>query len=92
MERALAVTRKFVDSEGVNWQIYELSAEANATEAREGSWLYFFARDETRSLAAYPDDWSLMDWPGLERLCHRARPPERRDADRPVAVARRVSV
>ena len=88
----MAVTRKFVDSEGVNWQVYELSAEANATEAREGSWLYFFARDETRSLAAYPDDWSLMDWPGLERLCHRARPPERRDADRPVAVPRSLSV
>lgn len=88
----MAVTRKFVDSEGVNWQVYELSAEAAAaaTEAREVSWLYFFARDETRSLAAYPDDWPLMDWPGLERLCHRAQPPERRVAYRPVAVARSV--
>jgi hypothetical protein len=91
MEGAVAVTRKFVDSEGVNWQVYELSAEATAaTEAREVSWLYFFARDETRSLTAYPDDWSLMDWPGLERLCHRAQPPERRVAHRPVAVARSV--
>ena len=49
-----------------------------ATEAREGSWLYIFARDEKRSQAAYPDDWSLMDWPALERLCQLARPPERR--------------
>jgi hypothetical protein len=83
----VAVTRKFVDSEGVNWQVYELSAEPAATEAHEGSWLYFFARGETRSLAAYPDDWSLMDWPGLERLCARAQRPERRDAYRPATVA-----
>jgi hypothetical protein len=84
----VAVTRKFVDSEGLNWQVYELSAEAAASHPQDGSWLYFFARDETRSLAVYPDDWSLMDWPGLERLCHRAQPPAHRDAYNPAAVAR----
>jgi len=84
----VAVTRKFVDSDGVNWQVYELSAETAGSGARDGSWLYFFARDETRSLAAYPDDWSLMDWPGLERLCHRAQPPARAEVYRPVALGR----
>jgi len=83
----VAVTRKFIDSEGVNWQVYELASEA-ATESREDSWLYFFARDETRSLAVYPDDWAVMDWPGLERLCHRAQPPVRPGAYRPVAFGR----
>ena len=82
----MAVTRKFVDSEGVNWQVYELSAEANATEAREGSWLYFFARGVTKSLSTYPDDWGMMDWPGLERLCQHARPPARRDSMRPLTT------
>jgi hypothetical protein len=83
----VAVTRKFVDSEGVNWQVYELSTDLPARQPTEGGWLYFFARDETRSLAAYPDDWSLMDWPGLERLCQRARPPVQRDVKRPGSTA-----
>jgi hypothetical protein len=87
----VAVTRKFVDSEGVNWQVYELSGVAAASHPREGSWLYFFARDDTRSLATYPDDWSLMDWPGLERLCHRAQPPVHRDVKRPVAIAQQTA-
>jgi hypothetical protein len=78
----VAVTRKFVDSEGVNWQVYELSSDSEASEPRESSWLYFFARDDTRSLSAYPDDWSLMDWPGLDRLCQRAQPPLHRALER----------
>ncbi len=75
----MAAIRKFVDSQGMNWQVYELSADAVSGQAHGASWLYFFSRDATRSLASYPDDWSLMDWPGLEHLCHCARPPVHRD-------------
>lgn len=85
----MALTRKFVDSEGVHWQVYELSDDGATTHVESG-WLYFFARDATRSLAAYPDDWSVMDWPGLEQLCHRARPPMRRDREVADEVAHRV--
>ena len=71
----MALTRKFVDSEGIHWQVYELS-DYNSVEASPAeSWLYVFSRDTTRSLSAYPDDWSVMDWPGLEGLCRHARPP-----------------
>ena len=78
----MALSRKFVDSEGVHWQVYELSEDTSASELQPGGWLYFFSRDATRSLAAYPADWSMMDWPGLERLCRHARPPARPDAGR----------
>ena len=76
----MALTRKFIDSDGINWQVYELSDD---TAVREGSWLYFFSRGVTKSLSTYPDDWAVMDWPGLERLCEHARPPARRDSVRP---------
>ena len=73
----VAVSRKFVDSDGVHWQVYQLAAGDGGDDgalAHDG-WLYFFSRGVTRSLAPYPDDWSQMDWPGLEQLCRRARPP-----------------
>ena len=71
----MALSRKFVDSEGVNWQVYELSNDATAAELDVQRWLYFFSRSATRCLTAYPDDWALMDWQGLERLCRRSAPP-----------------
>ena len=83
----MAPTRKFIDAEGIHWQVYEITSDVAANELRADSWLYFFSRDATRSLAAYPDDWSVMDWPALERLCQRARPPVKREPKRPVAVA-----
>ena len=76
----MALSRKFVDSEGVHWQVYELADDPRRGEHVDGGWLYFFARGETRSLTSYPDDWSAMDWRGLERLCAHARPPAMRDA------------
>ena len=79
----MAPSRKFVDSEGIHWQVYELADEARTSER---SWLYFFSRDATRSLVGYPDDWASMDWPGLERLCRRARPPVRREPTRPLRL------
>jgi hypothetical protein len=66
----------------MHWQVYELSDDGPSSELQSGGWLYFFSRNATRSLAAYPADWALMDWPGLERLCRRARPPARRDVGR----------
>jgi len=77
----VAISRKFVDSDGVHWQVYQLTPAGGGYDdggGREG-WLYFFARGVTRSLAPFPDDWSQMDWPGLERLCSRARPPVRQE-------------
>lgn len=75
----MAVSRKFVDSNGVHWQVYQLTAgDGGDHDALAGDgWLYFFSRSATRSLAPYPDDWSQMDWPALEQLCRRARPPIR---------------
>ena len=84
----MSLSRKFIDSEGVHWQVYELAGDAAEDGVGHGSWLYFFSRGATRSLAVYPDDWAVMDWPGLERLCHNARPPARRD----VASGRRGAV
>jgi hypothetical protein len=78
----VALSRKFIDSDGMHWQVYELSDDGPSSELQSGGWLYFFSRNATRSLAAYPADWALMDWPGLERLCRRARPPARRDVGR----------
>jgi hypothetical protein len=79
----VALSRKFVDSDGINWQVYELSDEGTDGELR-GGWLYFFSRGVTRSLSAYPDDWAMMDWPGLERLCRHAQPPARPSLKRPL--------
>lgn len=82
----MAPSRRFVDSEGVHWQVYELSEASDDTELRSKSWLYFFSRGATRSLVGYPDDWAVMDWPGLERLCRHARPPARRDVTGSILV------
>ena len=71
----MALSRKFVDSEGVHWQVYELTGDVSPPEMAADRWLYFFSRCNTRSLAVYPDDWSVMDWPALDRLCRHARPP-----------------
>jgi hypothetical protein len=91
---SVAVSRKFVDSDGVNWQVYELtpgdgSDRGDGGRSSSDGQLYFFSRGVTRALAPYPDDWSQMDWPGLERLCRRASPPARPDSFRipqPAAV------
>jgi hypothetical protein len=81
LEDRVAVSRRFVDSDGVHWQVYEVTPmNGGAGADGHGRWLYFFSRGVTRSLTAFPDDWSQMEWPGLERLCRLARPPGRRDA------------
>jgi hypothetical protein len=87
----VALTRKFVDSEGLHWQVYELSNDNTLDAGPPERWLYFFSRDNTRSLSAYPDDWSVMDWHGLEGLCRHARTPQRRPIRLP-AVAHSIDV
>ena len=79
----MALSRKFIDSDGIHWQVYELSDD---TAMRDQSWLYFFSRSVTKSLSTYPDDWAVMDWPGLDRLCQHARAPARRDSMRPLTT------
>ena len=81
----MALPRRFIDSDGIQWQVYELSDDGTDGEARAG-WLYFFSRGVTRSLSPYPDDWAIMDWPGLERLCRHARPPARRNSKLPLTA------
>jgi hypothetical protein len=88
----VALTRKFVDSEGIHWQVYELSTDGVADQSSDESWLYFFSRDATRSLTRYPDDWAVMDWPGLEGLCRHARPPVQRPTTRRAPVIARAEV
>jgi hypothetical protein len=87
----VALSRKFIDSEGVHWQVYELADDAAADRLGHCSWLYFFSRGVTRSLASYPDDWAMMDWPGLDRLCHNARPPVQREVPARRAVAEQAA-
>jgi hypothetical protein len=81
----VALPRKFIDSDGIHWQVYELSDDGTDGHAHAG-WLYFFSRGVTRSLSTYPDDWAMMDWPGLERLCRHARPPARRTSKLPLTT------
>jgi hypothetical protein len=86
-EERVSLSRKFIDAEGVHWQVYELADPGLADRFQSVRWLYFFSRAATRSLAVYPDDWASLDWPGLDRLCGRAEPPAHRDS-----VARPPSV
>jgi hypothetical protein len=86
----VALPRKFIDSDGIHWQVYELSDDGPGRELRSGSWLYFFSRGVTKSLSTYPDDWAMMDWPGLERLCEHAQEPARRDSLRPLTTVRQT--
>ena len=87
----MALTRKFVDSEGIHWQVYELSTDGVAAQSSE-SWLYFFSRDSTRSMTRYPDDWAVMDWRGLEGLCRHARAPAQRPLARRIPALARAEV
>ena len=47
----MALSRKFIDSDGIHWQVYELSDD---TAVRDQSWLYFFSRSVTICRSASP--------------------------------------
>ena len=87
-------SRRFIDSEGFSWQVYELQraaddvAPSSSAPGSDVGWLYFFSREITRSLSPYPRDWIDLSWPALENLCRRATVP----LPRPSAVGAGASL
>lgn len=78
--------REFTDARGVEWRVWEVTAERlhpvtrieDLLELATG-WLAFESKDEKRRLAApYPRDWDSLPLPELERLCRQAPPVMRR--------------
>ncbi len=72
---------RYIDSAGWAWEVCEVVAPVAPVRADAppldddgglGS-LYFFSRLGTRRLSAYPDSWSHLTKPDLERLCHEAQ-------------------
>ncbi len=74
---------RYIDSAGWAWEVCEVVAPATpprradapppADEDSALGSLYFFSRLGTRRLRAYPDSWSHLTTPDLERLCHDAQ-------------------
>ena len=67
--------RRFIDSTGFSWQIWEIAQHAHdvpADSAPAPSWLYFFSRGTTLVLDSFPDEWSTLEWKELEDLRRRA--------------------
>jgi hypothetical protein len=67
----MGVSRKFVDSFGFSWQVWEIAPEVPPAASADHApgWLYFFSRGTTRRLHAYPSDWFGRNWADLEDLC-----------------------
>lgn len=66
-------SRKFIDSVGLAWQVWEISRAGDERAAGAGRWLYFFSRGMTRVATEYPRDWRDLSWLALEDLCAHAR-------------------
>lgn len=71
------MSRKFVDSFGFSWQVWEIvpdpaAGSPEAPSPADTGWLYFFSRGTTRRLVTYPSDWSARSWSDLEDLCMHA--------------------
>lgn len=78
--------REFTDTSGVEWRVWEVSADRlhpvtrveDLLELATG-WLAFESGQEKRRLAApYPVEWASLPLPELERLCRKAAPVTRR--------------
>lgn len=71
---------QFVDSDGRNWAVREVSDPTLAMIPSHlltrpefaGGWLLFEAAGEKRRLAPYPDDWARLPITQLEACCRRA--------------------
>lgn len=71
----------FTDSKGTEWLVTEISDPSMRSIASERlrmpefktGWLLFQSENTKKRLAPYPDDWSLMPAPELEKLCAKAR-------------------
>lgn len=63
--------RRFIDSTGFSWQIWEIAQSSKAVPADHPparGWLYFFSRGTTLVLRSYPEDWGALEWGELESL------------------------
>lgn len=63
--------RRFIDSTGFSWQIWEIAQahrETFADRASPPSWLYFFSRGTTLVLRDYPEEWESLTWSEIETL------------------------
>lgn len=78
--------REFTDTSGVEWRVWEVSADRMHPVTRiedllelATGWLAFESKDEKRRLPApYPVEWDTLPLPELERLCRQAPPVTRR--------------
>lgn len=80
--------REFVDTEGRQWQVWEVPPEQLSARSRPGAyagefefgWLAFESPDggERRRLPHYPRNWRELDAHEIERLCLEARPVTKR--------------
>jgi hypothetical protein len=91
--------RRFVDSDGYSWQVYEIDrADAapitdDAGRTLKSGSLYFFSRDTTRVLSPYPSDWVEASWRELDHLCRMASfPHPRRQLERRPSRERSIAV
>ena len=71
-------TARFVDSDGVAWEVTEVPRSpapqrAGADAPFEPSWLCFRSPQATRKLQPYPQQWEQLSPRQLERLCRRAK-------------------
>lgn len=71
----------FIDSEGVEWEVTEISdpvlrlipAELLRNPEFRSGWLLFQSEHEKRRLAPFPADWNRRAESELERMCRLAR-------------------
>jgi hypothetical protein len=75
------ISRRFVDSCGVEWTVREIASGTLSTtvakifenDRRRSGWLVFESNDgEKRRLAPYPPDWRTMSAFEIERWCMRS--------------------
>ncbi|MBA3889789.1 MAG: hypothetical protein H0X64_04595 [Gemmatimonadaceae bacterium] len=78
--------REFTDSTGVEWRVWDVTAEQLHPVTRmedllelASGWLAFESATEKRRLPSpYPREWATLPLPELEVLCRRAPPVVRR--------------
>lgn len=78
---------EFTDSEGVEWQAWDVTRESLASahsdenylgELRDG-WIVFQSGTATRRLSPIPHDWASRPPAELDGMCRTAQPVVRRE-------------
>jgi hypothetical protein len=74
--------REFIDSEGTQWQVWEVNPLLHDRAVRSGkaraflkvpdSWLCFQSGTDRRRLTPVPAEWEICDIRQLEVLCNEA--------------------